>query len=215
MGTSVTEAINKCDYLLVENPKPARRLLIALGLKARIEELEFIVYNKQSDPLELQLISDFFKANKQIGYLSDAGCPAVADPGSEVVKLAHALGVEVIPLVGPSSLLLALIGSGLNGQNFQFHGYLPRKEDALKKQLQLIEKEAQQSKTTGIFIETPYRNEALIKLMLSQLQHQTRLCIAAGLTTRQQFIQTKSVKEWQQCRLPSLHKIPAVFLLGS
>ena len=146
--------------------------------------------------------------------MSEAGCPGVADPGALVVEWAHKNGFVVAPLVGPSSILLALMGSGFNGQSFQFHGYLSAKKGEIGRDLKRLEDIARNKKQAQIFIETPYRNMALIESAFANLQSATRFCIAADLTTPPQYIVTKTIAEWKKTELPDLHKKPAIFLLG-
>ena len=145
--------------------------------------------------------------------LSEAGCPGVADPGAEIAKLAHEKGIEVIPLVGPSSILLALMASGMNGQSFVFHGYLSPKKELIGKDLKRLEQMAQKHKQTQLFIETPYRNRQLVEQAFKSLSSKTRFCIAMDLTLPNQYVVTKTIGEWRKTKLPELHKRPAVFLL--
>jgi 16S rRNA (cytidine1402-2'-O)-methyltransferase len=147
-----------------------------------------------------------------IGLLSEAGCPGVADPGAEVVALAHKKGIEVVPLVGPSSILLALMASGMNGQMFTFHGYLPLKDPERSRALKKLEQLA--PRTTSIFIETPYRNQQMIETVLKTLQPHSRFCIAADLTLETEYVVMKTVGEWRKTKIPDLHKRPAIFLIG-
>ena len=153
-------------------------------------------------------------AGKDVGLLSEAGCPCVADPGSLLVQCAHEKGIEVVPLVGPSSLMLALMGSGLNGQNFAFVGYLPKEQSARIQKLKELERTAKSKGQTQLFIETPYRNNHMIEDILAHCQPDTRLCLAADLTMPTQFIQTKTVSEWRKAK-SDLDKRPTVFLLGA
>jgi 16S rRNA (cytidine1402-2'-O)-methyltransferase len=149
---------------------------------------------------------------KNVGIISEAGCPAVADPGAQLVKLAHEKNIKVFPLVGPSSIILALMASGMNGQNFCFHGYLPIEKNERIKKLKLLEENAKRNKQTQIFIETPYRNNQLFEDILKTCNPDTRLCIATDLTLSTEFIITKTISKWKQTK-PELHKRPAVFLL--
>jgi 16S rRNA (cytidine1402-2'-O)-methyltransferase len=157
-------------------------------------------------------IQELMEQRRNAGVLSEAGCPGVADPGAVVVGMAHKLGWKVVPLVGPSSILLALMASGLSGQSFVFHGYLPIDRHDRGRALRFLEKEAQQRTQTQIFMETPYRNNALLSDVLSSCHPETRLCIACNLTAPDSFIQTKTLREWK-ASLPDLHKKPTVFLL--
>jgi 16S rRNA (cytidine1402-2'-O)-methyltransferase len=150
---------------------------------------------------------------KDIGLMSDAGCPAVADPGARLVARAHALGVRVVPLVGPSSILLGLMGSGLNGQNFAFHGYLPSEKDARDRCLRALENESRQLDRTQIFIETPYRNEHLFAALLRVCQPSTRLCVARGLGCADEYLRTFAIADWRKTPPPALAKRPTLFLM--
>ena len=150
-----------------------------------------------------------------MGVISEAGCPAVADPGADIVSIAQGLRLRVIPLVGPCSILLALMASGMNGQNFAFNGYLPSHESDRAAAIRRLEARSQSEGQTQIFIETPFRNAQMLETLLSQLHSSTRLCIAAGITCPEEFIRTMTVAEWRKTSLPELRKVPAIFLLSS
>ena len=152
-------------------------------------------------------------AGIDVGLISEAGCPAVADPGASLVALAHESGVQVIPLVGPSSILLALMGSGLSGQNFAFHGYLPAKEEARQKKIRELEKDSIREKRTQIFIETPYRNRQMLETLVRDCSEQTRICVATDLTLTSESIATCTPAEWRKQGLPEIDRRPTVFLL--
>jgi 16S rRNA (cytidine1402-2'-O)-methyltransferase len=159
--------------------------------------------------------ADFFKGlqtGKDVGLMSEAGCPGIADPGAEIVEKAHRMGIKVIPLVGPSSILLALMASGFNGQSFTFHGYLPIDKVERSKQIRELESMAEKNNQTQIFIETPFRNNPMLEEILKTAHPKTRLCIACDLTSATEFIQTKTIAEWQK-KVPELHKRPAIFLI--
>jgi 16S rRNA (cytidine1402-2'-O)-methyltransferase len=207
------EIIASTDYYLVENVRTARRFISSLKTGRVIEQLRFFELDKRTN---LQQIAEYFKEippDAAVGVMSEAGCPGVADPGQIAVQYAHRTGKKVVPLVGPSSVLLALMASGFNGQSFAFNGYLPiQKQDKIKA-LKHLEKEAGRGQTQ-IFIETPYRNDALVNDMLAHLQPHTQLCIAAHLTAPDEFIKTQKISDWQKNK-PILGKVPAVFLLGS
>lgn len=207
------EIIASTDYYLVENVRTARRFISSLKTGRVIEQLHFFELDKRTN---LQQIAEYFKEippDAAVGVMSEAGCPGVADPGQVAVQYAHRTGKKVVPLVGPSSVLLALMASGFNGQSFAFNGYLPiQKQDKIKV-LKHLEKEAGRGQTQ-IFIETPYRNDALVNDMLAHLQPHTQLCIAAHLTAPDEFIKTQKISDWQKNK-PILGKVPAVFLLGS
>ncbi len=209
----VIEIIHSLDIFIAEKNKTARRFIKETGIKRPLQELIFFELNKYTKPEEW---SDFLleaESGKNIGLLSEAGCPAVADPGGEIVRLAHKKGIEIIPLVGPSSILLALMASGMNGQKFSFHGYLSPKRTELSKELKKLEKLSRQYKQTQIFIETPYRNKMVFETALNTLLPDTLFCIAVDITLATQQILTKSIKEWKKTTQPDLHKRPAVFLL--
>lgn len=226
LGTNDTETIPEyvrqialqLSVFIVENIKEARRYLVKLGMKQSgrtIEELIFLELDKHASEATF---SDYLKAAENgtdIGLISDAGCPAVADPGSIIVEWAHQKGIAVVPLVGPSSLLLALMSSGMNGQQFAFTGYLPIQHAARIQRLKFLEQRIVSENQTQIFIETPYRNQSLFTDILNTCKPQLRLSIAANLTLPNQYIQTLSIQLWKKTPPPDLHKIPTVFVLGN
>lgn len=209
----VKDIIHQLDLFIVEKAKTARRYIKTTGHPKPISELIFSELNKRIDYNEWSQYLKAAEAGTNIGLLSEAGCPGVADPGAEIVKLAHEKGIEVIPLVGPSSLLLALMGSGMNGQSFAFHGYLSPKKELIGKDLKKLEQAAQKGRQTQLFIETPYRNNQLVEQAFKTLSPKTRFCIAMDLTLPNEYIVTKTIGEWRKSKLPELHKRPAVFLL--
>ena len=208
------EIINHLEYFLVENERTARRFISSLDLGLVISELEFRKIDKNSSDAEVEQALQKVLNGKDAGIMSEAGCPGIADPGSRLVSLAHEKNIDVVPLVGPSSIFLALMASGFNGQNFTFHGYLPidsrKRADAIRN----IEKQSMKDTSTHIFIETPYRNKQLVQAILSVCRSSTRLCIARDLTGPQEWIRSAPVGNWKG-KLPELHKIPAVFLLSA
>jgi len=211
----VAETAQKLDYFIVENLRNARRYLVKLGIKKngkQIDDLTFYHLDKHLKSYQFQHFLEAAENGHDIGLLSDAGCPAVADPGAVIVELAHQKNIEVVPLVGPSSILLSLMASGLNGQNFAFVGYLPIKKPERKKKIQFLDKIAHQQ--TQIFIETPYRNAHLFKDLLQNCKNQTRLCVACNISLETQFIKTKSIQAWKKSQEPDIHKKPCIFLLG-
>jgi 16S rRNA (cytidine1402-2'-O)-methyltransferase len=163
---------------------------------------------------DFQEVIPIFNSGKNIGLMSEAGCPGIADPGAVVVEWAYKQGIEVVPLVGPSSIFLSLMASGMNGQSFAFQGYLSPKKADLSKDLKRLEETVRRSKQTQIFIETPYRNKQMIETALESLSPQTKFCIAADITLPSQFIQTKTIAEWRKALVPDLHKHTAIFLIG-
>lgn len=202
------------SYFLVENARTARRFIKSVAPQQVIEELRISVIDKDSTEAQIQAALAPVAAGQNAGVISEAGCPGIADPGAELARRAHQLGIRVVPLVGPSSLLLALMASGMNGQSFAFHGYLPieraRRVAALKK----LEQQALQQHQTQLFIETPYRNLPLLEDLLQTLHPGTRLCVAASLTAENEFVRTDTVAGWKKAALPDIHKQPAVFLIG-
>lgn len=209
----VIEIIHSLEHFVVENERTARRFLIKAGYNKPISKIQFYILNEHT---EMQNIPSIFEisGNAHLGLLSEAGVPAVADPGSELVQEAHRKNIKVVPLTGPSSIILALMASGLNGQNFIFHGYLPVKEPERIKRIRSIEKLSKQENQAQIFIETPYRNNQLIRSIIDNCSPHTKLCIAANLTMETEWIKTKFITEWQH-QLPDLKRQPAVFILQS
>ncbi len=211
----VIELLHGLTFFVAERAKSARHFIKSTGLSRPLQELEITELNKRTTAEELGHLLDPALAGEDMGLLSEAGCPAVADPGAKLVRLAHQRGVEVVPLVGPSSILLALMASGMNGQNFCFHGYLPAKKPELSKTLKRLEQAAIKQQQTQVFIETPYRNMGMVEQALQLLSANTRLCIAADLSLPEQYIQSQSIADWRKTAIPDLHKRPAIFLIGS
>jgi len=205
--------VEHLDYFIVENEKTARFYLGALDLHKPINQLHFGVLTQTTTPEDIRHYLTPLLEGFDVGLLSESGCPGVADPGSKVVALAHQKNIKVIPMTGPSSIILALMASGLNGQQFKFHGYLPsEKEDRIKKII-TIENESNKYHETQIFIETPYRNQHIFNDMIDKLQDKTKLCIALDMTSENEFILTKSIKDWKRETAPDLKNKPCVFLL--
>jgi 16S rRNA (cytidine1402-2'-O)-methyltransferase len=207
------EIVNSIDEYIVEDVRSARRFLIKMGIITPIDNLTFHLLNEHTSIEQVGSCIEGLLQGKNVGLLSDAGCPGIADPGAEVIKLAHKHSIKVIPLIGPSSILLALISSGLNGQNFAFHGYLPKQKPERVSKLRQLETESLRENRTQIFIETPYRNDALFEDILSSCKPETLLCIASDITLQTEYIHTKTVKEWQSQKR-SFNDHPAVFLIG-
>lgn len=197
----------------VEDIRTARRFLRSAGFKADFAECVFFEYDKHTGQWPLQSVLSHLLKGEQIGLLSEAGCPAVADPGRELVAAAHQVGVRVKPISGPNSILLTLMGSGFNGQNFRFHGYLPVKTEERRKLIRQFTEVLSGKDETQLFIETPYRNAALFADLMTQLPAHYKLCIGAGLTTPEEFILSLTVAEWKK-REGFTAKIPAVFAIG-
>lgn len=207
----IAELVSNLNVFYVEEIKSARRFLKKMNRDIVIDHLTFYILNEHQNE-SLKEAHALFSKGISIGYISEAGCPAVADPGQELVAIAHEVGVEVKPHVGPNSILLALMASGFNGQQFHFHGYLPNKQPMLSHKIKEIEQESRLKKCSQLFIETPYRNHQLLDELLRNCHAETRLCIAANLTASNEQIISKTIKEWKQTQV-SLHKIPAVFVL--
>jgi 16S rRNA (cytidine1402-2'-O)-methyltransferase len=211
---STLEVLRGIDEFIVENEKSARHFLKEAGTPFMIQNILLHPIGKHVDSREMKTYLDAAKKGKSIGLLSEAGCPGVADPGAEIVRMAHDAGIIVVPLVGPSSLLLALMASGMNGQQFKFHGYLPIDKGERNRYLKNMERETRQNGTTHIFIETPFRNKQVVDDLFHALDHNTRVCIACDLTLPGEFVQSATVGDWKKRKLPELHKRPAVFLIG-
>lgn len=208
----VLTAIQACNILFVENERTARRYLKKLDKNIVIEHFEWHVMSKENTHY-LAAFQKHLKGDATIGIISEAGCPGIADPGQILVAAAHRAGVVVKPLVGPSSILLALMASGMNGQQFQFHGYLPIDISKKLKKIRQIEEMIRVQGSTHIFIETPYRNHQLLETLLQHCQPATKLCIAVDITAPTEWIFTTEIKHWKQKKV-DLHKRPAIFLLG-
>ncbi len=207
------EVIHSLDVFIVERAKTCRRFVSKTKPPKPIHDMIFVELDKHDPGANFPIIKDLFATHNRVGFMSEAGCPGVADPGSEFVWQAHNMGIAVIPLTGPSSILLALMASGLNGQNFHFHGYLSPKKDQVKKDIQRLEKDSRPKSCTQIFIETPYRNKAMIDALMNTLNPETKLCIAANITAPDAYIQSHTIRQWKTSTLPDLHKIPCIFLL--
>ncbi|SFI65521.1 SAM-dependent methyltransferase [Nitrosomonas sp. Nm34] len=209
---NVQQRITCLKYFIVEHPKTARYFLKQVEGMRPLQEIEMQVLNEHTRFNELGRLLEPLLAGNDIGLLSEAGCPAVADPGANLVRVAHQKHVPIVPLVGPSSILLALMASGLNGQNFHFHGYLPIKYELRLKTITQLEQESARFNQTQIFIETPYRNQKLLELLIQNCNEETDLCIASNLTLKDEYIATKKIKEWRSY-LPQINRRPTVFLL--
>ncbi len=210
----VVEVMHTLDYFIAERAKTARRFLKDINTPVPFPEMVFFELNKHTLPEEIEKFLDPILDGKNMGLISEAGLPGIADPGAEIVALAHRKDIEVVPFVGPSSIFMALMASGLNGQQFSFCGYLPVKQPARNQTLARLEQHALKTGEAKIFIETPYRNEAFIKDALSTLSNSTTLCIAANISLPTQYINSKTVKEWKNIQMPDLKKKPAIFLIG-
>lgn len=209
---SVKQVIENTTYFIVENEKSARRFIKKIAPKKAQDSLKISILNKYSESLEIFNYLDVCFKGENVGLLSEAGVPAVADPGAIIVSMAHEKGVKVVPLVGPSSILMALMASGLNGQSFAFNGYLPIDKSERKKELKRLEKLSFERNQSQIFIETPYRNEKMFDDLIQSLSQNTEVCIAVDITLPTEFIKTYEVKAWKG-KKTDLHKKPAIFII--
>ena len=209
---SIKKIIESIDVYIVENEKSARRFIKAVSSGKSQSSLTLFTLNKFTDPLEIPLyLEECYKGNN-IGLLSDAGCPAVADPGAEVVKIAHEKNIKTIPLVGPSSILLAMMSSGMNGQNFAFNVYLPIEKVERKSKMKQLEKRSFDENQSQLFIETPYRNNSVLEDLCKTLNSDTKICVACDLTLPTEYIKTQTAKQWKHSKL-DFHKRPAIFII--
>lgn len=208
----VLESLQGFHTFVVEETRTARRYLSKAGLKGHIGELEFFELNEHTTQAEVESYVKLFDNDNDVALISEAGLPAVADPGAQLVALCHRKGIEVVPAVGPSSLMLALMASGLNGQSFAFCGYLPAKTEERRSKLKAIEKISAQHNQSQIFIETPHRNDSMLADLTACCNGGTKLCIAANITMPDAYIKTKTVAEWKS-QLPVIGKRPCVFIL--
>lgn len=209
----VISVARKLQHFVVEQPKTARQFLSALKPEQPIQALHFATLNEHTAANELPELLAPLLAGHDVGIISEAGCPGIADPGANLVHLAHRNGIRVVPLVGPSSILLALMASGLDGQCFTFHGYLPIAETDRKRAIATLETESIKRKQTQLFIETPYRNDRMFSALLAQCRPETLLCVATDITLPSEQIQTRSIAQWKSQPIPQLNKRPSLFLL--
>ena len=209
---SVKSIISNLNIFIVENIRTARRYIRKIDADKSIDDLTFFVLNKHTGKEQLPEFLAPIKEGRDVGVITEAGVPGIADPGEDIVRMAHEQEINVVPLTGPSSIILALMGSGLNGENFAFNGYLPIQSNERIKKLKIIEKRSHQENQTQIFMETPYRNNQMLKDILEHCRDHTLLCIASNITLENESIQTMSIKEWKKS-VPDLNKQPAIFLL--
>lgn len=207
----ILRAVQAAEVFFVENERSARRYLKKLWKEMDIESVGWFVIHKAEEEVKKEFLQQI-KLGKKIGILSEAGCPGIADPGQILVAAAQEAGAIIKPLVGPSSILLALMASGMNGQHFQFHGYLPIETPARNRRLKELESASRQEHSAQIFIETPYRNQSMLDSILKNCQGGTRLCIAVNLTGTSESIETKSIDAWRN-KIPDINKQPAIFIL--
>ena len=206
------EIILGIKHFIVEDVRSARRFLKKVERSINIDELTFYTLNKHTSAEEISGYLKPLLGGESMGVISEAGCPAVADPGADVVAIAQRKNLKVVPLVGPSSIILSVMGSGFNGQSFAFHGYLPIDPNERIKRIKVLEQRIYSENQTQLFIETPYRNNKMMEDIVKNCRPQTKLCIAANITCEDEYIKTKTVKEWQG-KLPDLSKIPCIFLI--
>ena len=209
---SVKKTIEEVDNFIVENEKTARRFIKRISPRKSQASLEIFKLDKYADKLELRTYLDACLRGESIGLISEAGVPAIADPGAEIVKLAHEKGIRVVPLVGPSSIIMAMMSSGFNGQNFAFNGYLPIDSSERKKAIKSLERLSKDRNQSQIFIETPYRNEKMFTDLKQSLTPNTKWCIACNITLPDEYIKTYEIKDWKK-RNPDLYKKPTIFIL--
>lgn len=208
----VSNTIQGLSYFLVENVRTARRYISGMGLGIDISTLSFEVVDKNTPAEQIDKFMQPLMKGVSVGVMSESGCPGVADPGARIVALAHAKGIEVIPYPGPSSLLLALMASGLNGQQFAFNGYLPIEKKARVKALRELESASRSKNQTQLFIETPYRNEQMLQSIIATCSPGTNLCVARDITGEKEWIRTAPLSQWKKIEV-YLHKVPTVFIL--
>jgi len=210
---SVKKYVSELSIFICENEKTARAFLKKIGIRTPQDDLVFYVLNKYTEPEEIQTFLQDCENGAKVGLMSEAGFPAVADPGADIVMMAHRKGIKVTPLVGPSSIVLGLMSSGMNGQSFAFVGYLPIDKAERKKKIKDLEKMSRQLDQTQIFIETPYRNETLLESLIKTLNPNTLIGVACDLTLPTEYILTQTAQEWSAQPLPDLQKRPAIFLI--
>ncbi|NRD23389.1 SAM-dependent methyltransferase [Winogradskyella litoriviva] len=209
---SIKKIIEELDYYIVENEKTARRFIKRVSPSKSQPSLKLQVLNKYTTEEERSTFLNSCLSGISIGLLSEAGCPAIADPGADIVALAHQMDIKVVPLVGPSSIVLALMGSGMNGQSFTFNGYLPIDKSERKSKIKALERISSEHNQAQIFIETPYRNMKMLEDLANMLHPETRVCVACDLTLPTEFIKTKTAKEWKHNK-EDFHKRPAIFII--
>ena len=208
-----TGVVRGIRHFIVEDVRSARRFLKKVDRDIDIDSLTFYAMGKHASPHDFASYLRPLEQGLPVGVISEAGCPAVADPGADVVAIAQRKGLRVVPLVGPSSMILAVMASGFNGQSFAFNGYLPIDPAERSRRLKALEQRAAAEHQTQLFIETPYRNAKMFEEILRTCRPQTRLCVAAGITCAEEFIKTRTVQEWKKHPLPDLSKVPAIFLI--
>lgn len=209
---TVKRIIENTNTFIVENEKATRRFIKSIAPEKSQPSLNLFILNKHTEPQDVPSFLDPCLAGEDVGLISEAGCPAVADPGADVVRIAHEKNIQVVPLVGPSSILMAIMSSGMTGQSFAFNGYLPIDKIERKKELLRLERLSQEQNQSQLFIETPYRNNAMLEDICRTLHEQTLVCVACDITLSSEFIKTKTVKDWKK-NSADLHKRPALFII--
>ncbi|WP_223033229.1 SAM-dependent methyltransferase [Hanstruepera marina] len=212
LPVTIKRIIEQMDTYIVENEKTTRRFIKSIAPEKSQPSLKLFTLNKHTDPQEIPTFLEPCLKGEDVGLISEAGCPAVADPGAEVVKFAHDKNIQVVPLVGPSSILMAVMSSGMTGQSFAFNGYLPIDKQDRKRELIRLERLSQQQNQSQLFIETPYRNNAMLEDICKFLQDETQVCVACDITLSTEYIKTKTVSEWKK-NSADLHKRPALFII--
>jgi 16S rRNA (cytidine1402-2'-O)-methyltransferase len=211
----VMEAVKNSQVIFAENERTTRRFLKSMDKSISIDAFEwYTIHKTESDQINIQAFKNAVNGQKNIAIISEAGCPGVADPGQQLIAIAQEMGCIIKPLVGPSSILLALMASGMNGQQFEFIGYLPIENGERIKKIKELELSSLKNNSTKIFIETPYRNNPLLESLLQHCSDKTRLCIGVNITGKDEIIQTKKISDWKKSK-PELHKKPVIFLLHS
>jgi len=208
----VRNIVKNTDYFLVENLRTARRYISSLNLGLTIQDLKFEVLDKKSTQAQVEKLMKPVFDGKDIGLMSESGCPGVADPGSLAVQYAHSKSIKVVPLVGPASIILTLMASGFNGQQFAFHGYLPIDKKQLEKKINSLEEESRRKNQTQLFIEAPYRNNQLLQMLVKHAHPNTMLCVARDVSGSEELIKSMPVKDWRKMEV-DLHKVPTVFAI--
>lgn len=209
---SIKKVVERINHYVVENEKTARRFIKSVVPSKSQPDLVLYAINKYTEPSEIPTFLEPCLAGHDMGVMSEAGVPGVADPGADVIRIAHSKGIQVVPLVGPSSILMAVMASGLNGQNFAFCGYLPIDNSERRKRIKELENRSFNEQQSQLFIETPYRNNKMMEELLLQLHPETELCVACDITLPTEFIKTMSVNMWKK-QVPELHKRPTIFML--
>lgn len=215
LPSSNLAVMNSLDYFIVENTRSARRFLSKAGIERKIDELEFVELNEHTTSAQdIERMLRPVLGGRSAGVISEAGVPGVADPGADIVALAHRHGIRVVPLVGPSSILMVMMASGQNGQSFAFNGYIPVKDPERGKAIKALERRAMQERQAQIFIEAPYRNVKLFDTLRRTLSAKMRLTVAADITAKDELIVTRTIEEWQRSEVPNIEKRPTIFVLG-